>query len=155
VTFPPFPTFRQHPLVRGGHAQTLAGAFWPAKAFHGQTVRRWVRLDDGDVVVLHDDEPSGWRPGDAAVLLVHGLAGCHRSPYMVRVAEKLNRAGIRADSTSVSDEAFAEFKCAMPTAKIHRSQRRALEALRKFGSTGIHRSSSDWQSRPVVGDEYY
>jgi predicted alpha/beta-fold hydrolase len=91
----PFPHFRQHPLVRGGHAQTLAGVFWPGKQAPYRAVQRRTCLDDGDVVILHDDTPLAWRPGAPAALLVHGLAGCHLSPYMVRVAGKLNVAGVR------------------------------------------------------------
>ncbi len=53
-------------------------------------------LDDGDQIVLHDDCPDGWRPGDRAALLIHGLAGCHESGYMVRIAHKLHAAGVRA-----------------------------------------------------------
>ena len=54
-----------------------------------------MRLADGDAIVLHDDRPDAWRDGERAVLLVHGLAGCHGSPYLVRTAAKLNDAGVR------------------------------------------------------------
>jgi predicted alpha/beta-fold hydrolase len=53
-------------------------------------------LPDGDALVLHDDQPDDWRPGDPAVLMLHGLAGCHLSPYMVRIARRLNHAGVRS-----------------------------------------------------------
>src|SRR5438552_3168717 len=44
-----FPTFRPHPLLRGGHAQTVAGAFWPGKLNPYRAVHRRIRLDDADV----------------------------------------------------------------------------------------------------------
>ena len=46
-------------------------------------------LPDGDQLVMHDDCPADWKPGQRVVLLLHGLAGCHGSGYMMRVASKL------------------------------------------------------------------
>jgi hypothetical protein len=55
-----------------------------------------VQLDDGDELVLHDDCPAGWRAGDRAVLLIHGLTGSYLSHYMQRLAHRLGERGIRA-----------------------------------------------------------
>jgi predicted alpha/beta-fold hydrolase len=55
-----------------------------------------VPLSEGDQLVLHDDCPAGWRPGDRVALLIHGLAGCHTSGYMERIAHKLSERGVRA-----------------------------------------------------------
>jgi predicted alpha/beta-fold hydrolase len=55
-----------------------------------------IRLGDGDHIVIHDDCPKDWRSGDRVALLVHGLAGCHGSGYMVRIAAKLKSRGVRA-----------------------------------------------------------
>jgi predicted alpha/beta-fold hydrolase len=54
-----------------------------------------VTLPDGDRIVLHDDAPPAWKTGDHTALLIHGLAGCHGSPYLVRLATRLNAAGVR------------------------------------------------------------
>jgi predicted alpha/beta-fold hydrolase len=54
-----------------------------------------VAVSDDDAVVLHDDCPDGWQPGDRTVLLLHGLSGCHASQYMQRIAAKLNDRGVR------------------------------------------------------------
>ncbi len=87
--------FRPHRLLRGGHAQTLAGAWLPRRR-RPYLARPWqVVLDDGDQIVLHDDCPDTWRAGDPVALLVHGLCGSHQSPYMVRVAAKWNARGRR------------------------------------------------------------
>ncbi len=59
------------------------------------TGRHHVPLDDGDELVLHDDCPADWRNGDPVVLLVHGLCGSHQSRYVVRIASKLFRRGVR------------------------------------------------------------
>jgi predicted alpha/beta-fold hydrolase len=52
-------------------------------------------LGDGDRLVLHDDQPSNSSQVRRAVMLIHGLAGCHGSGYMMRIADKLCRAGFR------------------------------------------------------------
>jgi predicted alpha/beta-fold hydrolase len=90
-----FPAFRPHVLFRGGHAQTLAGIFLPGSRFPYRAVQHQVPLDDGDRIVLHDDRPTGWEPGDRTALLIHGLAGCHDSPYMRRIAGKLAAGHVR------------------------------------------------------------
>jgi len=90
-----FPVFKQFSLVRGGHAQTLAGVFFPGKQSPYRAVQWKVRLEDDDAIVLHDDEPRGWNRTAGVSLLVHGLAGCQASPYMVRAAQKLRDVGIR------------------------------------------------------------
>jgi len=84
-----WPLFIPHPLFRGGHAQTLIGAFLRGPKIPYQATARIIRLDDGDALVLHDDCPPDWQPGDRAALVVHGLAGCHQSPYAERLAKKL------------------------------------------------------------------
>jgi uncharacterized protein len=87
--------FRPHPFVRGGHLQTCVAFLLPGRAPVNNAVAREVPLNDGDRLVLHDDAPAGWRPGDRAALLMHGLGGCHNSPYMRRISAKLNARGIR------------------------------------------------------------
>jgi predicted alpha/beta-fold hydrolase len=92
-----FPPFQPHPLLRGGHLQTLAGAWWPLprNAFSSRTKLHWIDLPDGDRLALHDDMPGEWRAGDGAAVLIHGLGGCHASGYMVRIAAKLQSRGLR------------------------------------------------------------
>ncbi len=91
-----FPPFRPHPLLRGGHLQTLAGVFLPGYRHPYRAARHAVRLADGDRIILHDDQPVRWKTGDQAAILVHGLSGCYESGYMVRIAAKLNAGGVRA-----------------------------------------------------------
>lgn len=89
------PPFRQHPLFPGGHAQTLAGVFLPGRKYLYRAAQHRVCLNDGDQIVLHDDRPGDWRPGMRTALLIHGLAGCHLSGYMQRIAAKLSARGVR------------------------------------------------------------
>lgn len=89
------PPFKPHPLLRNAHAQTLAGTYLPDRRFPYRAVNHRVPLSDGDAVVLHEDLPAEWTAGGRVALLLHGLAGCHSSPYMQRVAGKLHLAGVR------------------------------------------------------------
>jgi len=81
--------------LRGGHRQTLAAGLWFGQLPEYRAVQRQVTLDDGDVVVVHDDRPANWNPGDQVALLMHGLNGSHQSPLLVRIAKKLTQAGMR------------------------------------------------------------
>lgn len=89
------PAFVPHPWLRGPHRQTVAAAYltsrppYRARHFH-------VDLADGDRLVVHLDAPQIAVPSRRCVLLVHGLAGCHGSPYMSRIASKLASAGYAA-----------------------------------------------------------
>ncbi len=42
-----------------------------------------------------DNQPSAWQPGDPAMLMMHGLGGCARNPFLVRVTDKLVQRGVR------------------------------------------------------------
>jgi uncharacterized protein len=93
--------FRPHPLIRGGHLQTIVGSYWPAPRLDAAELHE-VPLPDGDRIALHDDRTplAGNRdlPGPACsdvVVLVHGLAGCGQSSYMLRCSAKLRARGLR------------------------------------------------------------
>lgn len=92
----PIPPFRPYVFFRGGHAQTLAGAYLLFRRPAYRARQHRVKLADGDQIVLHDDCPADWQPADRSALLIHGLAGCHESGYMVRIAHKLCARGVRA-----------------------------------------------------------
>ena len=81
--------------MAGCHAQTLGAYFIKGKQPGYSAISSIVDLFDGDRLVVHDDQPDSWITGDRIVILMHGLCGFHGSPYMVRTASKLNRAGIR------------------------------------------------------------
>ncbi len=92
---PDIPNFRPHPLLRSGHAQTVAGVYLPELSRPYRAKLRMVHLEDGDRLLLHDDCPTDWPVAGRAALLLHGLGGSHESGYMVRVAAKLNQCGVR------------------------------------------------------------
>lgn len=110
------PTFRPHPLFRGGHLQTIASLRSPSETLVPEAAHQ-IDLPDGDAIVLHENRPvDGARSKITAsavasdangadrdgadkdsvenvILLAHGLSGCHGSPYMVRWARRLTETG--------------------------------------------------------------
>lgn len=92
------PQFVPHPLLRSGHAQTVYGYFagGPLRSGSGRACRHSVRLPDGDILMLHVNEPARAHPATRVVLLIHGLGGCHASSYMERIAGKVAAAGFRS-----------------------------------------------------------
>lgn len=87
--------FKAHPLVRGGHLQTVLGCYLPGPKSVYKAKLHLVPLADGDFLAVHDDIPASWQPGDRVAMLFHGLGGSHLSGYMRRGADKLNARGIR------------------------------------------------------------
>ena len=95
--------------MAGRHAQTLGAFFLRGKHPVYSATSSIVNLFDGDRLVIHDDQPESWITGDRIAILLHGLCGCHGSPYVVRTASKLNRAGIRTirvDMRGFGDSTF-------------------------------------------------
>jgi len=91
----PLQEFRPLPLLTNPHVQTLVAAKL-AWSWEPPSVTRLLKLPDDDTIALEVSTPQSWQPDDQTVLLLHGLCGCHRSPYMQRIARKLLRCGIRA-----------------------------------------------------------
>ena len=71
------------------------GRYLPSGRLELPSTSHEVDLDDGDRLSVLESVPADWRPGDPAAVLVHGLAGCARSPYVVRLARKLVAMGVR------------------------------------------------------------
>src|SRR5215210_7444257 len=90
------PLFEPHPLLRGGHLQTIGGRYLVGPRVRLRSCYHEIPLEGGDRLSVLETIPPGWAPGDPAAVLVHGLAGCAQSPYMVRVAARLVRLGVRA-----------------------------------------------------------
>ncbi|MEM9646670.1 MAG: alpha/beta fold hydrolase [Planctomycetota bacterium] len=102
------PEYRPSNVYVGGHLQTLA-TLRPKRLPALNPRRHVIKLSDHDAVVLHEDQPrldtigsrslpaSSKRVEDTApaVLLVHGLCGCHAAAYMIRMADRLTRCGLR------------------------------------------------------------
>ena len=81
--------------LQNPHLQTLGAYVIRGKMSDYRAVRHVVTLRDGDRIVVHDDQPKSWITGDRIAILIHGLCGCHSSPYVRRASDKLRRHGIR------------------------------------------------------------
>ena len=90
-----YPPFRPSPLLHNAHWQTVGAFLAPGVMAEYRAVKRTVELSDGDRLVVHDDQPGRWITGDRIAILFHGLCGCHFSPYMRRLTDKLRRQGVR------------------------------------------------------------
>ena len=104
-----FPPFRPESWLSNCHVQTILPLLKTGKIAPYAATKHVVQLRDGDRLVVHDDKPKGWITGDRIAILLHGLVGCHGSPYMVRCAEKLQRHGIRTirvDMRGFGDSTF-------------------------------------------------
>ncbi len=90
-----YPPFRPESWLSNCHVQTILPFFKRGKQNTYAATKHVVNLRDGDRLVVHDDQPENWITGDRIAILLHGLVGCHSSPYVVRCADKLQRSGIR------------------------------------------------------------
>ena len=84
--------------LRSGHLQTIAIGYFAGPPRTEQATQHIVPLEDGDAIVLHEDAPASSSLAPATpkrvAILIHGLTGCHASPYVQRLAFKLNQAGV-------------------------------------------------------------
>jgi hypothetical protein len=90
------PKFRPLPLLTNPHAQTIAAMFWPRGREQWPSAHRLIDLPDGDRLAVVMSTPKSWTTASRTVVLVHGLCGCYRSPYMSRMAGRLFAHGLRA-----------------------------------------------------------
>lgn len=54
-----------------------------------------IQLDDGERLVVHEELGGPLRETTATAILIHGLGGNHRSPYLQRIAHQLRLVGVR------------------------------------------------------------
>ena len=137
------PPFQPQWWLRSAHAQTLAAAYWPARLPEHRAVARQVELEDGDVVVVHDDCPDGWPSDGRVALLTHGLGGCHRSPLLVRLAAKLNERGVRVFRWDMRGCGAGVGLAGRPYhAGCSDDFRRVIESVLSWCSTGVNAVTS-------------
>lgn len=88
IPFDPFP------MMRGSHQQTILGSIlhWQRNP---RSKRHLVEMPDKDQISIEVTTPKSWQPDCLTVVMVHGLCGSHKSPYLVRMARKLSKLGIR------------------------------------------------------------
>ena len=91
----PFADFKPLPWLGHPHVQTLLGHLLQGPTVTLTTRRHTLRLPDGDHLLVYDNVPPGWKPGDPVAVLVHGLTGSHASGGMQRPAVMLLQRNIR------------------------------------------------------------
>lgn len=88
------PVFKPFPLFTGCHAQTIAASFLTF-ARNPSTITRFVHLPDGERITFEVSTPPDWKATDPTIIMVHGLCGSYRSPYLIRMAKKLGKKRMR------------------------------------------------------------
>jgi uncharacterized protein len=91
----PLQDFRPLPLLSNPHLQTLLGHFLPCAALEQPAREHVLWLPDGDGLMLHDNIPAAWQPGQRIVVLLHGLSGSADSIQIRRIGHRLLQRGLR------------------------------------------------------------
>jgi hypothetical protein len=86
--------FDPFPFLHGPHHQTILSSFLNFLA-EPASDQKLIQLPCGDKISLEISTPREWKRTDPTVFLVHGLCGSHKSPYLIRMANRLNPLGIR------------------------------------------------------------
>lgn len=87
--------YRPHLMLRSGHLQTIFGALVTGAMPAYSATTRLVKLSDGEAMVVHQEDSSQLRDDAPLAIMVHGLGGDHRSPYLRRIAARLSGRGMR------------------------------------------------------------
>lgn len=81
--------FEPHPLLRSGHAMTIAAAFVPRKFLRLPPAEdRLFQVDAWSKILGHCHWQKGKRKDAPVLVVVHGLEGSSDSSYMRGIAEK-------------------------------------------------------------------
>jgi hypothetical protein len=81
-------------LLSGPHHQTIMSSLISYFS-EPDSERQIIDLPDKDRMSVEITTPEGWTPSDLTVIMVHGLCGSHRSPYLVRMTRRLQSLGVR------------------------------------------------------------
>lgn len=85
--------FDPHPLLKSGHAQTIAAAFLPRRFDLPRAENRLFQVDSWSRLLAQ----CHWQPGKSreapALVIVHGLEGSSDSGYVKGIAEKAYKRG--------------------------------------------------------------
>jgi predicted alpha/beta-fold hydrolase len=87
------PQFQPHPLLRNGHAMTIATAFVPRRFNLPPGEKRLFRVDEESQLLAHCHWQPGNRRDTPVVVILHGLEGSSESNYVMGVADKAWAAG--------------------------------------------------------------
>ena len=88
------PEFQPHPLLRNGHAMTVASALWRRAFTLPPPDDRLFQVDPDSKILGHCHWQQGREKDTPLLVLVHGLEGSSNSNYMRGIAEKAWHRGI-------------------------------------------------------------
>ncbi|HSC44981.1 MAG TPA: alpha/beta fold hydrolase [Candidatus Acidoferrum sp.] len=91
-----FPPFHPYPLLKNGHAMTVASAFWRRTFALPPPDDRLFQVDPESKILGHCHWQSGKDKSTPLLVLVHGLEGSSDSNYMRGIAEKAFERGFHA-----------------------------------------------------------
>jgi predicted alpha/beta-fold hydrolase len=86
-------TFEPHPLLKNGHAMTIASAFWPRRFALPTAENRLFQVDAESRLLAHCHWQPGKRRDTSVIVIVHGLEGSSDSNYVKGVAEQAFQSG--------------------------------------------------------------
>ena len=87
--------FSPNLALRNPHLQTLLSYVLKREAEPLSTTQL-IPLPDGDCLALEISTPKSWKLSDPTILMIPGTAGSHRSPYLVRLTNRLLEKNCRA-----------------------------------------------------------
>lgn len=85
--------FKAHPLVAGGHLQTIIGYYLPGPKDLQATRHHQVEVSNGDQLVLCENPASRKAATKKAIVFMHGLGGDAEASYMLRLARRFQNRG--------------------------------------------------------------
>jgi predicted alpha/beta-fold hydrolase len=85
--------FQPHPLLRSGHAMTIASAFVPRTFSLPVPEERLFQVDASSKLLGKCHWQDGKRQGVPVLVIVHGLEGSSDSNYVMGIADKVYRRG--------------------------------------------------------------
>jgi len=87
------PEFQPHPLLRSGHAMTIAGAFVPRTFALSVPEQRFFQVDPWSKLLAHCHWQPGKRKDAPVIVIIHGLEGSSDSNYVRGIADKAFQRG--------------------------------------------------------------
>jgi uncharacterized protein len=88
-----FPSFEPHPLLRNGHAMTIAAVYWPRGFALPAPDKRLFQVQEGSQLLAQCHWQSGKGRDVPVIAIVHGLEGSCDSNYVRGIAEKAYQRG--------------------------------------------------------------
>jgi predicted alpha/beta-fold hydrolase len=88
-----FSEFEAHPLLKNGHAMTIASAFLPRRFDIPLAEVRLFQVDPESRLLAHCHWQSGKRKDAPVLVIVHGLEGSSDSNYVRGIGEKAFQGG--------------------------------------------------------------